>query len=107
MPEGKQYLVVIQLINTTPERLLKRAADIMPKIKETLRSISTEPIESAFHSVTADLFGFGLRSERDPYQIRALLESPSEHVKYGVIFKFKEPYLKRGDHIMVFRNRRK
>lgn len=97
MPEGKQYLIVIQLLKVTPERL----ADTVPKIQETLQSMSTEPVEFAFKSATADLFGFGLRSKRNPHQILTMLESPSEGRPYTAEYKVKDPFIRKGDHIMI------
>lgn len=71
---GKQFLIVIQLGNTEVSRL----QSLVPRLQEHLARISTEPVEQAFRSVTADLFGYVIRSRMVAGQIAASIETPQK-----------------------------
>lgn len=95
----RRYLVILSLKSTEPARL----QTLVPTLKEVLSNVSTEPIEQVFRSVTADVFGFFIRSRLVAGQIVAAIESPGEdqwlrdHDRIPNI----APFLQSGDGLMV------
>lgn len=72
MAESRHLLVVFHLAACTPERL----RDVVPRIQAALTKLSEEPIEQAFRSSNADLFGYAIKSKLAAKAIQAALESP-------------------------------
>ena len=90
--EGTRYLVVLQLGNAQPERL----AEVVQGTQSVLEQISTEPVELAFRSATADIFGYLLRTKFHAGQINGRLESPSKYA-----FRGQQPFLDNKDAVLV------
>lgn len=96
--ETRRYLVLLQLGNASPDRL----KTVVPGLKSVLERLSTEPIEQAFRSATADIFGYFIRSKRNATQISATIESPAKDpwfMKEGE--PMIGPFLDSGDAILV------
>lgn len=96
--EGSRFLVVLRLGSTSPQRL----TDLIPALQDTLQGLSTEPIEQAFRSATADVFGYFIRAKRYASQIYSAIQSP------GLPAHEREPdttymteFLDNQDHLMV------
>ena len=97
--ETRRYLVILSLKTTEPARLQA----LVPSLKEVLSSVSREPIEQVFRSVTADVFGFFIRSRLAAGQIVAAIESPGKAwwQKDNGRIPDVEPFLQTGDALMV------
>ena len=72
MIERRTFLVIFQLNNASHQRL----ATMIPRLTALLGRLSKEPIEQAFRSATADLFGYSIISNLNAAQIKAAIESP-------------------------------
>ncbi len=94
--EARRYLVIISLSDTAPQRLRSLA----PHLQDILARLSTEAIEIAFRSVTADMFGFFVRSTLAADQIIARLESPGREGFYEDD-SVEEPGLTGADSLFV------
>lgn len=95
----RRYLVIINLKSAEPARL----QTIVPPLKIVLSSVSTEPIEQVFRSVTADVFGFFIRSRLVAGQIVAAIESPGKKSWQRDDDRIPDiaPFLQSGDGLMV------
>jgi hypothetical protein len=92
--EGKQFLVVLQLGKADVQRL----QSLVPKLKKHLESLSNEPIEQVFRSVSADIFGYAIRSKLAAGQIAASIETPERDSSRELT---KPPFLDSRDHVLV------
>lgn len=70
--DTRRYLVVLRLGDTAAERL----TILVPSLKAVLESLAVGPIEQAFRSVSADVFGYFVRSKLNSAQIHAAIQSP-------------------------------
>jgi hypothetical protein len=95
MPQGNRYLVIVSVGNASAANLMK----VVPKVKEALTKLSSEPLEQAFRAVSGDTFGFFIRSQRQPGQIVAALQSPGGPEWSDA--PFKEPFLGGADNLFV------
>ena len=97
--ETKRYLVILNLKSTEPARL----QTLVPSLKAVLSNVSTEPIEQVFRSVTADVFGFFIRSRLVPRQIVAAIQSPGKALWQKDNDRIPDigPFLQSGDGLMV------
>ncbi len=77
--EPRQYLVIVQLGSTEPDRL----AEVVPWIKSTLERLSEAPLEIAFRAVSADIFGHLVRSKLAAKQIEAAILRPNTVSRVG------------------------
>lgn len=93
--QSRQFLVVVQLGNTSPERL----QEVVPEVRLVLERLSSEPLEMAFRAVSADIFGFLVRATKVARQIEAALLRPSGIPRGG---GFEPPSgLDNKDHVFV------
>ena len=76
---GKQFLIVLSVSPCTPDRL----RTFVPAIKSLLERLSTGAIEQLFRSMSADHFGYLIRSQFVAHQILAAIETAQ---KDSVIF---------------------
>ena len=97
--ETTRYLVILNLKSTEPTRL----QTLVPSLKEVLSNVSTEPIEQVFLSVTADVFGFFVRSRLVAGQIVAAIQSPGKNLwqQHNDRIPDIAPFLQSGDGLMV------
>ncbi len=72
--ETRRYLVIVELSDTAIERL----QILVPRLQNILARLSTEPPQQAFRSVSADMFGYFIRSTLVAGQISARIESPGK-----------------------------
>lgn len=87
-----QFLVIFNLKNAKPPRLIT----MIPQLESLLKGLSKQPIEIAFRSATADIYGYGLVSEMNASQLKAAIESPGRSR-----FSDKEPVLEGDDRLMI------
>lgn len=88
-----RYLVIVQLGQAT----VSHVSNLVPSLQAELGAMSKEPVELAFRSATADLFGFFVDTDLAPQQIRARIESPG-----GVSsLTSKMPILEGNDALLI------
>ena len=93
MADARQYAVIVQLgRNTSPQRL----AEMIPRLRDQLSALSEGPPEQLLRSVTADLFGWLIRSKMTAPQIHAAIESPGRYTGPKV-----DPFLDGSDGLIV------
>lgn len=90
--DTRRYLVLVQMGESSPQRLQM----VVPRLQETLQRISTAGTEQLFRSITADYFGYLIRSKMNAHQIAAAIESPSP-----TIGRIVEPILDGKDRLSV------
>lgn len=94
-----KFLVIVSVNPATVERL----KGIVPGLKSELERLSDAGIEEAFRSVTADIFGYVIRSKLKAGQIRAAIESPgptSAQARHeGTLMRM--PFLSGKDNVIV------
>ena len=95
----RRYLVILNLESTE----LARLQTLIPSLEAVLSNVSTEPIEQVFRSVTADVFGFFIRSRLVAPQIVAAIQSPGKNRWQQDNDRIPdiEPFLQSGDGLMV------
>jgi hypothetical protein len=72
--EGKQFLVLVSVSPCTPARL----ETFIPGLKGLLEKISVAPIEQFFRAMSADHFGYLIRSKLVAQAILAAIETPQK-----------------------------
>lgn len=87
----RRFLVIVRVANPSPANL----AVLVPELQAALGRMSSAPIEQAFRSVGADIFGYFMLSKLNAHQILARIESP------GTLFKHGTPILPGGDAVFV------
>lgn len=93
--EGKQFLVLLSINPSTPQRL----ALLVPKLKEVLDRISVEAVEQLFRSLGADHFGYLIRSKMAAGVIHSIIETPQRG--YLGSDNFDAPFLQGSDGLAV------
>lgn len=93
--ELKRFLVIIQLGNTHIDRL----KSLIPTLQDALARLSTKAPEQAFRSVGADQFGYIIKTDRVPRQIKAALESPGQRLPGKLLGPM--PFLSNDDSILI------
>jgi len=93
--QSHQFLIIVQLGNTEPARL----QEVVPEVKLILEKLSSEPLEIAFRAISADIFGFLVRTTRAARQLEAALLRPSNFPRAS---GFEPPSgLDNKDHVFV------
>ena len=96
--ETNRFLVILRMGSATQERL----GEVVRPFQEMLQWMSTEPIEQTFRSVTADIFGYVLRSRLPVGVIRANLESPGKKSwQHGPEPPVQYPFLNNEDDLLI------
>jgi hypothetical protein len=88
----RRYLIILQLGQTSPERLQQLA----PRLQKVLSKYSSQPVEPAFRCITADTFGYLIRSSADARIICSGIKSPDPGSPGGV-----QRFLKDSDQLLI------
>jgi hypothetical protein len=85
--ESARYLIVVTLGDSSRDRLMALAPDLM----NVLKGLSAGPVEQAFNSAARDVLGFLFQSKLSAHQIIAQVQSPNR----------VEPFLNNSDNLLV------
>lgn len=91
MKSISNFLVLLKLGSFDTARL----QELVPNLETQLSRISPNDRLLAIRSINADLFGYLIRTEKHPQQIRAELESPGSWLKGG------KPFLTGKDDLLI------
>lgn len=87
--KDRRFLVILSLFDTAPTRI----QNVVPVLKRILERLSPDGYEQAFRSITADAFGYLIKTHLSVSQIRATIESPDDNVGW--------PFLNNKDGLFV------